>query len=66
VIDPPAYDGHLVLPQRQSQRQQPGIDARVAGREQGRENCSSIQRKSAPDPFDRIVDRRSSRGPITS
>ena len=30
--------------------------------EQGREHRASIERKSAPDPFDRIVDRRSSRG----
>jgi hypothetical protein len=62
VIGPPAYDGHVFLSQRQSQRQQPGIDARVARREQGRENRTSIECKSAPDPFDRIVDRRSSCG----
>jgi hypothetical protein len=66
VVDPPAHDGHVFLSQRQPQRQQPGIDAPVARREQGREHCASIEREAAPDPFDRIVDRRSPRsGPIT-
>jgi hypothetical protein len=56
LIDSPADGGNLVLSQRQTQRQQPGIDARVAPREQGCENRSSIECESAPDPFDRIVD----------
>jgi hypothetical protein len=66
VIDSPAHGGNVVLSQRQPQRQQPRVDSRVARREQGREHCASIERKAAPDPFDRIVDRQSSSsGPIT-
>ena len=66
VIDPPADGGNVFLSQRQPQRQQPRVDARVARREQGREHCASIERKAAPDPFDRIIDRQSSSGgPIT-
>jgi hypothetical protein len=65
VIDPPAHDRHVLMSKRQSQWQQPRIDARVAGRQQGREHRASIERKAAPDPFNRIVDRRSPRsGPI--
>jgi hypothetical protein len=67
VIDSPADGGNVFLSQRQPQRQQPVIDARVTLREQGCENRSSIECESAPDPFDRIIDRQSSSsGAITS
>jgi len=66
VIDPPAHDRHVLMSKHQSQWEQPRIDARVTRREQGREHCATIERKAAPDPFDRIIDRRSSRScPIT-
>jgi hypothetical protein len=66
VIDSSTDGGNVFLSQRQPQRLQPRVDARVARREQGREHCASVERKASPDPFDRIIDRQfPGSGPVT-